>query len=267
MPDDEETEDAFFKRVTEQIVDSGLPLELRTFLLLDKNGWYVEPNVFYSDIESNDKREIDLIAKKRANDLGRATNERILIIECKKNTSKPWVFFKQEKVRPFVSDLNVIQYGNCGAGFGYWDMTISKGAHHFCKYPIHTCSLVPFSNRNESNQIFGAVEQVLSALSFYANRAQRQLAAIDPDTCSPHLEVVYPVIVFDGRLLSASINGDEIHLEDTPVIHYRVYNELMNRAPLIIEAPERSTYTTFKSYIISIIHKDHFEEYIRKWFN
>lgn len=266
MPDDEETDDAFFKRVTAQIVDSGLPLELKTFLILDKNGWYVEPSVFYNDIESNNKREIDLIAKKGADDIGRTTYERILIIECKKNASKPWVFFKQEKVSPFVSDLNIIQYGNCETGFGFWDMTISKGAHHFCEYPIHTCALVPFSNRNESNQVFDAVEQVLSALNFYANRAQRQIAEIDPDHCPPHLEVVYPVVVFDGRLLSASIDGDEIHLEDAPVIHYRVYNELLNQAPLIIEAPDRCTFTTFNSYIISIIHKDHLEEYIRKWF-
>ena len=79
MPDDEETDDAFFKRVTAQIVDSGLPLELKTFLILDKNGWYVEPSVFYNDIESNNKREIDLIAKKGADDIGRTTYERILI--------------------------------------------------------------------------------------------------------------------------------------------------------------------------------------------
>jgi len=259
-------------RVKKGIQNAGQPVELKTFLTLQKDGWYVEPSVYYNEIDTNKKREIDLIAKKKSKDVEQTEYENILIIECKKSAKKPWVFFKQKSIAPFVSDLNVIRYGNCDAGFGYFDMSISKGAHHFCKYPIHTCSLVAYSNDTdsdqndrESNQIFRAVEQVLSALTFFAERAKRQIDQSD-NNWSPRIEVVYPIIVFDGPLLSASITDDDIAIEETSVVHYRMYQEFLTSEPLMIEKDSCGPSANYKSYIIPIIRQDHFEEYIHSWF-
>jgi len=261
----EEIDDDFFEKVINDIKKSGQPLELKTLITLKKNGWSVTPSVFYNDIESRKKREIDIIAKKEGRDIGNTKYEKKFIVECKKSSNKPWVFFKQEDFFADVWDLNIIRYGNCEAGWGFFDRSITKGTHHFAKFPIHTCSVAAFTNEKESSQIFHAVDQVLSALTFYSERAKRQTSQWENywQSC---IEIVYPITVFEGKLLSASIVKDEITLEESPVVHYRIFNELFTDEPLIIDS-DQSPLMAHKSYIVAIVQYDHFEKYIQTSFN
>jgi hypothetical protein len=252
-------------RIKEEIQNAGQPLELKTYLTLQRNSWDAEPSVYYNDNESRVKREIDIVARK-TKDNGQTEYENTLIIECKKSAQKPWVFFKQDSITPSVLDMNIIKYGNCNIGLGFFDKGFSKGMHPFCNYPMHTCSLVAFSKGGESNQIFHAVEQVLSALTFFTDRAKRQIDQSDRNW-SPRVVVVYPIIVFDGQLVSASIVDDQMVIDEVSVIQYRINQEFSTNKPLMIEKDSSGPSPNYKSYIIPIVREDHFEKYIQTLFN
>ena len=106
------------EHVANEIRKSGFPLEIEVAEVLERHGWEVTPSLFYHDLDDDEFKEMDLVARKRAanafsSDLSRSrtypynvTME--LVIECKKREGITWVFFPRLR-RP--DDLD---YGGTG---------------------------------------------------------------------------------------------------------------------------------------------------------
>lgn len=261
------------EKIKTELYDSGQPLEISTLLTLSKEDWNVTPNVRYFDKLSVQDKEIDIVAERYSEDISNIQFKKILFIECKKSSKKPWVFIKQENITPSVLDLNIIKHGKCPIGYGYFDKSIEKGIHVYAKYPLHSYAIVPLckddkgkENGKQREQIFHATNQVLSVLSFYCKREQRRITETPENACcGTQLQLLYPIIVFDGVLLSASITPTGIDIEESDVIHYRVHYELPALSPFIIEKEESNPSTFFKSHIISIVRSTFLESYLQNF--
>jgi len=85
-------------KVTTWLNEQGYPLEMRVASTLQQGGFRVVQSEYYSDPETGDSRELDVVAfkqKKLQNVLFRVS----LLIECKRSTSKPWLLFTSDKKR------------------------------------------------------------------------------------------------------------------------------------------------------------------------
>jgi len=84
------------KAIKKDIKSSGIPLQIFTSIILDKKGWFVKRGSLYSsETKLKSMREIDVIAEKY--NAPSQNISRILVIECKKEENKQWVFFKNDQ--------------------------------------------------------------------------------------------------------------------------------------------------------------------------
>lgn len=78
--------------VSDFITKTGFILEMEVSELLKKNGYKVDVNRYFFDYDENKKREIDIIASKKINEI-----EIVFVIECKQSVSLDWVFVCSDK--------------------------------------------------------------------------------------------------------------------------------------------------------------------------
>jgi len=87
-------------RISKDIANTGFPLELRVADTLRSRGYYVATNVFFIDRDESKAREVDIRALRNVFFTHRGMEcavRHCLIVECKKSTNKPWVFFMSRK--------------------------------------------------------------------------------------------------------------------------------------------------------------------------
>ena len=102
------------EHVAEEIRKSGFPLEIEVADILQRHGWEVIPSSFFYDYDTEEYREIDILAynhvgtalKGSANYPYRITMG--LVLECKKREDTALVFF------PRPRDPNDLDYGGVG---------------------------------------------------------------------------------------------------------------------------------------------------------
>ncbi len=77
--------------IIKEVKKTGLSLEVEIASLLEADHWFTLQDIPYFDKEEHKTRKIDIVALKN-------TGEKfaILVIECKKNDAKPWVFYVKE---------------------------------------------------------------------------------------------------------------------------------------------------------------------------
>lgn len=90
-------------KILKWIGKEGYPLELRATQILRKIGFIVGQSINYLDSESNDIREIDIVAYKYF-----MINEKWVtfsfVIECKSSLNKPWIAFTSKEERLYPDD-------------------------------------------------------------------------------------------------------------------------------------------------------------------
>jgi hypothetical protein len=107
------------KRMSENLEDKilkwigkeGYPLELKATQILRKIGFIVGQSINYLDSESNDIREIDIVAYKYYK-----VNEKWVtfsfVIECKSSLDKPWIAFTSKEERLYPDDYIIHRNAN-----------------------------------------------------------------------------------------------------------------------------------------------------------
>lgn len=78
--------------------EQGYPLEMRIASALQQKGFRVVQSEYFSDPESGDSRELDVVAFKQKEIEG-VLFRLSLLIECKRSTDKPWLLFTSDKRR------------------------------------------------------------------------------------------------------------------------------------------------------------------------
>jgi len=245
------------EKIIQELKNSGFPLEIQVSIKLNENGWHVRPTLDYYDSNIDDYREADIIAYKN---MGNENIFNILVIECKKSAIKPWVFIRQERVGMLSENLNIVYSPNHYAIFNNLESTMKF--HHYSKAPVCTYYIVPFTNDENSKlskAIFHAKNQVLSALThLFKQRVEMFQGNFQ------HKTFFYPIIVFDGDLYSAIINENNIELIKENHILLSVERELSKKREIRL-SENTSRYQEYKPYLIDIVKKECFEEYLKNF--
>ncbi len=252
----------FTKRILDEINKSGFPLEIHTSTVLNQEGWFVENNPNYFDDKIKEHREIDIVAHKPSKKFKNGHN--LLVIECKKSANKPWLFFKQKKVENSVLNMNIAAFGDGSEYKWYEDFMVE---HYYSKNFICTYYMVPYlsqSNenrgKNQESDIYRAVKQVMNALIFYSTRESRNINKYK----FKDIKFIYPVIIFDGVLLSAFIEENEIDIKEENHILLSINLELDDAAELRWGAKE-SKLVFCKPFIIDIVKKEYLKQYLENF--
>jgi hypothetical protein len=270
------------KNIEEEILQSGFALEIKTQEVLVKNGWIVNTQSRYYDSIREKVREIDLVCEKFHYDSAKKNviNSHVLVIECKKEHSAPWVFLEQPDVKADRFSLNIITPK--GTDVFYRDYQEKGCGHYFKEGPIYTCHLVPFKKNKEGentsideskksreakkvedakmNALESAIDQVTSALFFLAERDENFLTSLQ----NKYLTFLFPVIVFDGKLIGAKISGKEVLLEEKNHIR-RLINYEFREPNSLRWDDQKSISKKTKPIIIDIVHIDHLQEFLKNF--
>lgn len=172
------------KRLKEDILGSGLPLEIEVSTNLRERGWFTVNQYPYSDKDEKTIRTIDV----RAFSPDEAKLQVSLLIECKKSTDHPWVFYSESKKTRFYRSWS---FADVVDEFVRGTIKSNRiGKCHLLDTNVHLgiIGYVPFRKRDD---FFEARMQVLSAKRNIDESEKK-------DKKMP--KVNYPVIVFDGDM-------------------------------------------------------------------
>lgn len=261
-----------------KINESGIPLEIYISKIFSKNElWYIEPNMVFLDYETSKERELDLKATLDSEDfLGKKIDKDIeffghsfnliFLIECKKNPENSWVFFKGESsildtILETVSFTGILEHYK-GTIVDIFNLNESElrdisVCHHCIEIKGDTDKKKP-----RIDNIFEAKYQIKKALFYEKNNIEKDkknyIKACGFDSIINRgkkdfhemVDVLIPIIVFDGRLFEAnqkdpySITKDD--LKEVDVVRYKT--ELIGET----------------SKIIFVMKKEYFEKFIDK---
>jgi hypothetical protein len=85
-------------RVRDWLAKGGYPLEMRVADAFGKRRFRVMQSEYYTDVNTGVSREIDVFASVQQ-DLGPSFIRLSALVECKSDTTKPWVVFTSSRVR------------------------------------------------------------------------------------------------------------------------------------------------------------------------
>jgi len=249
-----EEKESFEAYITKEIQKSGFPLEAFSSIILDKFGWGITPHLLFFNSAKNCYNEIDIHASKESSRKGFKEVTETLIIECKKQEKKPWVFFEQQEPN---TDFRALQIA-LDSDEQPFERDFKKHYYHGkkpCAYHF-PC----FVKSGKPDVILDTVNHVIDSMAFCRNLISRineeyKLARVQ--------EVFYPVIVLSGKLFSAKIltNGK---IEITKSNHLQLKVSRAVEEPKLLELTEDQTCFNFtKEYLIDIVRKDWFESFLK----
>lgn len=214
--------------VADFLTKTGFILEMEVSEWLKKKGYSIKVNKFFVDYDQNKKREIDIIATKKINDI-----DIILVIECKQSLVDDWVFI--------CSDTQPSRYYSFQKHFPkVLKIRESKIFDHLHmldhKIPLAQNHIIRNIDNKKSNstQIDSCIEKLPKIVVDTAN-------TIDKKTVRT---LFIPMAVFSGKIFTASYNKKLLVKEVDMVQYYTqlesdgyTYNYNNNRLSQIYNYP------------------------------
>lgn len=262
-----EFDDNFIEKVKKDMQKSGFPLEIEVSSILNSSGWDVQNQGFYIDEQENKPRAIDIIASKiLAVEASKYfTNFNIyLIIECKKS-QKPWLFYTtQSSLKEHPPILHVkgasesLRLSRVEAPKGHeFDpefakqvITLASLSHYFSPKQNRD-GIIPYEpfTQGEGRQVFTAVNQVIKATKYQLSSLKEVFSIVSTELSNMMPEIrpfiiVYPLIVFEGKLLECRLEDGEFEICETGYVRYIKQEAAAN-------------------HVIEIVSKVFFKEYLK----
>lgn len=210
------------EKVAEWLSNEGYPLEFSTANVFRKNGFQVHQGYYVQDVQSETPREVDVLAQMTIH-LEKSFLRTCYIVECKWSGDKPWVVFTspQHHIAPSACVTQTI--GSETGETILWSLAGDKLIQSLDTFNTPDCpgfnGRQVFSKGNDT--FYCAMQSVASSANSLAkdyNRGNRTLQA------TLHLAIViFPVIVIEGLLFTASYNEQtkKIDLENSE--HVRIH--------------------------------------------
>lgn len=233
--------------IIKELEKTGFTLERYIVNILAKDSWSVTPNGHFHDRDLNNDREIDVLASKEVF-LGEqeVLLTFYLVIECKKNPFKAWVFFPgpvEQGVEMGSSPQILTLFDKFGIDrdflpLSFWKMACKNG---FFSSGFHEILLENHrgekTNRKATNEktddIFEAVTKVVKAadamkevffnsesVSEKINWIQENFSQWVEDGSPMNFGFVFPIVVFEGPMYSATFPLNRENLKETSLINY-----------------------------------------------
>jgi hypothetical protein len=238
------------ERIQSELKKSGFPLELHALNVCSRRNTGRLPSLRYE--HNKQLREIDLVAFFETIKLVGLKKTRpqhtrtCLIIECKKSEAKPWVFFTS----PAYSFESVISFLKYSSDFDrYFSRKrlphllprifkqLTKSHYSNATIPRGISYTEAFKATTTPSEIYKAIDSVVS----YLNHA-REIRLAARKEYGVYTEIFLPVILLDGRLYEASLENDQINLEERTHLQLR-------------------TFYQEEIYIIDVVTREQFENF------
>ncbi|HLG58922.1 MAG TPA: hypothetical protein VI485_26485 [Vicinamibacterales bacterium] len=197
-------------KIIAEIEKSGFPLELRVAAQLTRHHFIVDHNLYYVDKDDGKGREIEISALKNSQaDRRGAVPDWIrhrFLVECKKTTDKPWVFFTSPTTH-YDREASRIRISGLRREARLTDDLLKpvSTSHPFWNWPRRGRSYFEAfrsaAGAEAPSNIFKAITTVVKAtLWAYSAVVQRGPMSMG------ELSIFQPVIVIEGDLFEATIN-------------------------------------------------------------
>lgn len=241
----------------EKIRKTGYPLEIEISSMLDRK-WVVINTDSYFDSDEGKMRDVDITAWQYLPKKWLPIFVEIgLIIECKKDDNFAWVFFTRPLEFEWEEDicgqyLDQIQILTKNAEATQIKEIISK------KTKLHHASMkrvaVAFEQffmkgkkktfEKKKKEIFEAENQLKKYISYYLE----QCVKARYDVC--RLEMLFPVIVFDGNMYEAVIEKGKVKVSESKHV--------------VLTTSHRTSYSIWEQgFLIDVVHRDYFPNFLK----
>jgi Holliday junction resolvase len=192
------------KRLRDWLESQGYPLEMAVSRVFQKYGFHTLQSEYYSDPESGAVREIDVVAYSQHGVHG-MTCRITFTIECKVSREKPWILFTSEMVH-LANPAKVAQRAASILGHRF----LHKLAH---RKEVHDLAIFQLKNRSgySLTQAFTSGQDITyTAATSVAKASLAQAIEADQSTRlqMPACEIVFPIIVIDGKLFECYFGED-----------------------------------------------------------
>lgn len=200
-------EDDFKEKIVTWLNVQGYPLEMRIASSLQKNGFRVVQSEYFSDPETGDSRELDVVAFKQK-EINGVLFRMSLLIECKRSTDKPWILFTSDKTG-LANPARVAQRAANSLGRNYLLEVCQQEE-------VQRLSIFSLPERPAYGvtQAFTTGKDVCySAVTSVSKAALATIAELDgrkekmkyiKNICS----ILFPVVVVEGKLFEAFLDKD-----------------------------------------------------------
>jgi len=212
---------ALDRKVAEWLQNEGYPTEYRTANIFRKNHFWVMQGGYVESIASQEKeakRELDVVASMTAYGEDDGLFIRVShIVECKWSKSKPWVVFTSPETHLAPSACVTQTIGSLFGESIVWAMAGETALYDLGLFA--TPALGGFGGRQA---LSAGQDHFYSALKGVVENSYGHVAKVD----RPHrqlcelpryAEVVFPLVVVEGRLFEASFDEsiNDMRLQET----------------------------------------------------
>jgi hypothetical protein len=251
MADEDNGTDSLKEKIKDHIEVTGFPLEMFALNVCSKFETGREPSIRYE--HEGRVQEIDLVTsffrhpwKKRGNLVDMQNTVTSMVIECKKTSAKPWVLFSSRHYK--FDDLKELTIYNSHFDAIFANerrpRLLSQIDHalnelHLGSTKTSRCVAYheAFKTQDQPSAIYKAIDSVLKYIAY---------ARLKHDFSSGLFSQFYvPVILLDGQLFQASIEGDDIEISGQQRLQLR-------------------TYYRHRLYVIEVVTKPAFEEFVKE---
>ncbi len=254
-------------RLLKEIASSGFPLELDVVAELREAEYLVSPNLSYKSVEGR-AREVDAVAHSSADETDGwpfGVVGDMLVVECKRQPEKPWVFFEEvldpSALLGLVNEVEVLTelWYQDGLNVLAACMNSPLGGHHFNAHlPRARTYFEAFSKPGRESVIYKAVQSIWHSLTFarsWFEEASSQTGGRLEDS-KRRTFLLQGVIVLDGPLVLASRTEDGFALSEPDHIVLRT-TDRVTREP-------QSAFGFGEEILIDIVSHRSFEHYLAR---
>jgi hypothetical protein len=212
-------------KVKDWLKKSGYPLEMYAYKKLLEFGFYCEKSPLYTDVESGDEREIDIVAEQSFGASSDSHDFAIhLLVECKK-TKQPLVVLSSGPEKSSVR-VEVISARTISQEFN--NATILAEAAIDLKL-ISSDPCLPFSQvvrsgysivqalKESDEVVHKALFGLAKAEHYYESQHEELFLACITNDVKRHMPVAFPisVLVVDAPIFDAYLDGEELKIEES----------------------------------------------------
>lgn len=187
--------------ISKWLETQGYPLEMLVAREFRKGGFRTIQSEYYTDPETDTKREIDIYAS--AQESSDAVLFRVsLCIECKQSREKPWVLFTSEDIR-LASRARVVQRASTRLGENLLQKLMADEQ-------IQRLKLFSLASRPAYGitQAFTSGQDIPYAACMGAAKCAAAKVNQANQYPEPVCEVSFPVVIVDGKLFESYLSED-----------------------------------------------------------
>lgn len=227
---------SFEEKITENLIKTGLPTEIKVHKLLHKRGWDVRSQYSFID-ESGPIRSCDFRASFYGICVSEDSDQRYvcqLYIECKKSDNKPWVFYtgpesEYELEESLAALFEPTKYKrNDPDKELYAGLEKIKNIHDNVHSAIAYSYQIPFVNQNKENYqgvFYTAEMQVLKAIYNSEPIPRENINYLN----------IYPLIIFNGYMFKCDLAGDDLVVSRIDYVRYSSSGIPENKKDVLID--------------------------------